>query len=82
MEGDAFFDLLGDAFGWFSQRGDVESESAVFFSAIGWRKGIVVAEGASAQSQRSVAVGAGETCIDRELLHSLAKEPMEIIGIG
>lgn len=67
VEGDAFVNLLGDAF------------AGV---AVGGVEGCVVAEGAARGAELSVAVGAGEAGVDGQLLHASAKAVSAVVGVG
>ena len=55
---------------------------ALLRGAIGGREGIVVAECATSERQGSVAVRAGKTGVDRQLLHARSEEPAEVSGIA
>ena len=82
VEVDAFLDLLGDAFVEGARGADGEGEGAVGGATIGGGEGVVVAEGATADTQTAISVGATESCIDGEFLYALTEEVFEVVGIG
>ena len=50
--------------------------------AIGWREGCIVAKGATAPRDGAVTIGATESRIDGDLLHTVAKGALEIARIA
>ena len=66
MEFDAFLNLLADAF---------------LGSAVGGVESLVAAEGAAAGADLPITVGAAESSINAELLHTGAEKLLEIVAI-
>ena len=67
MKFDALFDLLRYAFCGLT---------------VGWREGLVVAESATSEPNLPVTIWAGESCVYRHLLHTLAKVPAEVCRVA
>lgn len=67
VEFHAFFNLLSDA---------------LLGCAIGGVEGLVAAKGAASLADLTIAVGAAETCVDADFLHTAAELLHEVVAVG